>query len=84
MEIIAYTLTGCTHCNNLKELFRRADVQYKEIKLRVDMNVEEFSNLYPSIVSFPYVVIDGNPIGGLVETVKLFVQKGLVSSSRRE
>jgi len=85
MEIVAYTLPWCSHCKHLKELFRRADVIYKEIIVdKENMTVEEFHKLYPSINNFPFVVIDENPVGGLVETVKLFVEKGLVSSSKKD
>lgn len=83
MNIIAYTLTGCVHCSHLKELFKRADVQYTELVVRKDIVVEEFSKQYPNINSFPFVVIDGEVIGGLVDVVKLFVKQGLVSSSKR-
>jgi len=34
----------------------------------------------PDAKTYPYVIIDGEPIGGLVETAKLFIEKGLVSS----
>lgn len=83
MKITAYTLTGCVHCTHLKELFRRANVEYDEVVVKKDMKVEEFHQHYPSINSFPYVVIDNSPVGGLVDVVKLFVQQGLVSSSKR-
>lgn len=82
MEITSYTLTGCPSCNHLKELFKRANVQYEEIVLRVDMSIEDFQQIYPSIGNFPYVIIDGEPVGGLLETVKLFVKEGLVSSKK--
>ena len=83
-NIIAYTLPGCSHCVSLKELFRRAGVEYSECVVKKDMSVEEFHIQYPGIISFPYVVIDQVPVGGLVETVKLFVQKGLVTSSKKQ
>jgi glutaredoxin len=84
MEIIAYTLPGCSHCTNLKELFRRADVDYTEVKVKSDITVDDFQKEYPSIVSFPFVVIDKTPVGGLVETVKLFVSNGLIQSSKKQ
>jgi glutaredoxin 3 len=84
MEIVTYTLPWCNHCKQLKELFRRAEVTYTEVVLHETMTVEEFHNLYPTIDHFPYVVIDNEPVGGLVDTVKLFVDKGLVSSSKKE
>lgn len=84
MEIKAYTLSGCSNCKYLKELFVRANKEYDEIVVREDITVEEFQKKYPGIGSFPYVVIDDTPVGGLVETVKLFVEKGLVSSSKKK
>lgn len=82
MEITSYTLSGCSSCKHLRELFKRANVQYEEIVLSVDMPVEDFQQIYPSVTNFPYVIIDGEPVGGLLETVKLFVKEGLVSSKK--
>lgn len=83
MEIIAYTLPACSHCGHLKELFKRADVEYTEISVTNDMTPEEFNQNYPMIKVFPFVVIDGKGVGGLVEVVKLFLAKGLVSATRK-
>ena len=83
MIIEAYTLPGCSSCGQLKKLFDRASVEYKEVMLRRDMTVDEFSSYFPGVNSFPFVVIDGEKIGGLVETAKLFVSKGLVSSKKQ-
>lgn len=84
MEIIAYTLNGCSSCNKLKELFNRAELEYKEILLPVDISLEDFQQIYPGVSYFPYVVIDGEPVGGLIETAKRFVKEGLVSSKKTE
>ena len=83
MNIEAYTLPGCPSCKHLKELFRRAGVEYQEIMIRKDITKESFVEKYPSVNGFPFVVIDDSPVGGLVETVKLFVKEGLVSSSKK-
>jgi glutaredoxin 3 len=82
MEITAYTLSSCSSCGTLKELFERAEVEYKEKKVHTDISLEQFRQDYPTVAGFPYVVIDGEPIGGLFEVAKLFVQKGLVSSKK--
>ena len=37
---------------------------------------------YAEAKSFPFVVIDGEVVGGLVDTAKYLVQKGLVSSKK--
>jgi glutaredoxin len=82
MEITAYTLPGCSSCVTLKQLFERAKVEYKEQKIRVDISSEQFNQDYPTVTAFPYVVIDGEPIGGLIDVARLFVEKGLVSSKK--
>jgi glutaredoxin len=82
MEIKAYTLSNCSSCHILKELFGRADVEYTEVVVRDNITVEDFKLNYPNVSQFPYVVIDDEPVGGLVEVVKLFVQKGLVTSKK--
>ena len=55
MEIVAYTLTGCSSCNILKELFARAAVEYKEIKVKKDITLDEFTSKYQNVNSFPYL-----------------------------
>lgn len=84
MEINAYTLPGCSSCRTLIELFERANVSYTEIVVKEDIKLEEFRQIYSTVSAFPFVVIDGESVGGLVETVKLFIDKGLVSSSKRK
>lgn len=82
MNIKAYTMKGCSSCKILKELFERAEVEYDNVLLGKDISNEEFKNLYPNVVTFPFVVIDEEEIGGLMETAKLFLEKGLVSSRK--
>ena len=82
MEITAYTLPGCSSCKTLKKLFERAQVQYTEIMVKRDIDAEEFKKSHINVKAFPYVEIDGLPVGGIVDVAKLFVSKGLVSSSK--
>lgn len=82
MEIIAYTTSSCLGCSALKELFEKSLVTFKEIKLGEDITPEDFRLLFPEHNdSMPYVIIDGEKIGGLVEVARLFVSKGLILSN---
>ena len=83
MEIIAYTTPGCFYCDKLKELFQRAQVDSTIITIGTDITREEFKESFPDVQTFPHVIIDGETIGGLVETAKLFLQKDLVSSTKK-
>ena len=63
----------------------RASVEYTEVnwsKLSVKEQVE-LKQKYPSqIRAFPVVLIDDEFVGGLIENAKLFLKKGLVTSSK--
>lgn len=83
MQIKAYTSPGCFYCVQLKELFKRAGVDYEMTEIGVEYTREQFQADYPKATGFPYVIIDGEPVGGLVDTAKIFLQKGLVSSKKK-
>ena len=53
------------------------------ITIGTDITREKFKESFPDVQSFPHVIIDGETIGGLVETAKLFLQKDLVSSTKK-
>lgn len=81
MNIKVYSTPGCFYCTKLKELFERANItDYEE---QVCTSGDEVRADYPEASSFPYVIIDGEVIGGLVETAKFFIEKNLVSSNKK-
>ena len=82
MEIIAYTTPGCFYCEQLKELFKRADVEYELVVVTSDQERQNFREKFPTAVGYPHVLIDGQEYPGLVPVAKLFVEKGLVSSKK--
>ena len=82
MDIQIYTNEGCIWCTRTKELFARANVEYNEIKWQ-DLEVDEQLKLktkYPDVTGFPVVIIDDEFVGGLVDTAKVFLKKGLVTA----
>jgi glutaredoxin len=82
MLVTIYTKPGCKYCKHAKELFERANVEWEEVVCE-GQNLGRLSRDYPDAVSYPYIIVDGEPVGGLVETAKLFLQKGLVSSKKK-
>lgn len=83
MDIKIYTAAGCSYCEQVKELMERAGLEYTAYLVGTDITVEQLKNKYPLAVGYPYVIIDEKPIGGLVDTAKLFIQMGLVSSKTK-
>jgi len=80
MNIKIYTKSGCKYCTQVKELMQRAGFEYEEINCDSKNARMQFYTDCPDAKTYPYVIIDEEPIGGLVETAKLFIEKGLVSS----
>jgi glutaredoxin len=83
MDITIFKTSGCGYCVKIIELMERAQVDYTAVMVGQDITREEFVSKYPEVQGFPHVIIDGHSVGGLVETVKLFVEKGLVSSKKK-
>ncbi len=87
MDIKLYTTTGCGYCIKMKELFARAKIEdYEEIV--VDNNNKklrhELLTKYPMAYGYPFVTIDEEPIGSLVEVAKWMLKEGLVSAKKDE
>ena len=82
MKVEIYTLDGCTYCDQLKELMDRANVSYTSYTVNRDITFPEFFDKFPTVSGYPQVVIDDQHVGGLVETAKIFIEKGLVSSKK--
>ena len=83
MKIVAYTTPGCFYCDQLKELFRRSNVDYELIVIQTEEERDVFRKQFPRANGYPYVLVDDKHVGGLVETAKLFVEQGLVSSPKK-
>jgi glutaredoxin len=81
-EIVIYTMKGCGHCDRIKELLHRAEVSYTEKTLDVDFTREEIMEMFPLLPGYPAMTVGGEYIGGVVESVKYFVEHGLVSSKK--
>ena len=82
MNIKIYSSPGCFYCEQMKELCKRADLDYEYITIDQDITRDDFLKLYPGVISTPHVIIDGEVIGGLVEAAKFFLKEGLISANK--
>jgi len=84
MDIKIFTTNGCGYCSKMKELMERVGLEYKEYRLGRTLTMEEFQSYFPDHTSFPRLVIDEKPIGDLTQAVRYFVERGMISSSRKK
>ena len=68
----------------MKELMERVGLEYKEYRLGRTLTMEEYHKYFPDHSSFPRLVIDEKPIGDLTASVRYFVERGMISSSKKK
>ena len=80
MDITIYTIGGCHYCSQMKELLRRANLDYKKVKVGVDITREEFLEKHPNAIGYPFAIVDGVEYKSLGELAKFLVENKLVKS----
>ena len=73
-------MPGCVWCTRIKEVFVRANLEYEEYTLDKNITPDEYfkSGNHPARSNFPTVVIDGETIGGVTDTVRYLVENKLI------
>jgi len=82
-KIIVYSATGCYYCDQVKELFQRAQLEVEYLTKDTHFTREEFIRKFPDAAGYPQVIIDGENIGGLVETATYLVQNKYIIPERK-
>jgi glutaredoxin 3 len=66
-EITLYTTDPCARCIRAKDLLRLRRLDFVEINLARDPVGRRRLAEFTGFMTFPQIVIDGRPIGGLAE-----------------
>ena len=73
---LIYTKDACPYCDRAKSLFQSKGQEYTEMKIGVDVTREEFMNLFPEVRSVPYIIINGEKVGGFNELTEWYNSNG--------
>lgn len=65
--VTIFTKDNCVYCTNAKTLLASRGVPFNEQKLGEDFTKEFLLEQFPSVRTFPVIVIDGFNIGGFNE-----------------
>ena len=68
-QVTVYTTEPCGYCRVAKALLNKRGVQFEEINLAKDPEGRAELVRVTGMMTFPQVVIDGEPIGGYQELV---------------
>jgi glutaredoxin 3 len=68
-QVTVYTTEPCGYCRVAKALLNKRGVEFEEINLAKDPDGRAELVRLTGMMTFPQVVIDGEPIGGYQELV---------------
>lgn len=77
MNIVIYTKSGCPNCVTAKRLLDSKGIGYGEINLETDAERELFFINHPMARQFPYILIEGQRVGGLAGLQAALKELGL-------
>jgi len=66
-SITVYTTDHCSLCVSAKTLLQRRGIEYDEINLARDPDGRTELSRLTGMITFPQIVIDGEPVGGFTE-----------------
>ncbi len=68
-DVVVYTTDPCSFCVRVKQLLKTRGIEYTEINLARDPAGRAELVERTGMMSFPQVIIGGEPIGGFQETL---------------
>jgi glutaredoxin len=71
-NILVYTKDACPFCDQAKTLLRNKDLRFQEMKIGLDISREEFLDTFPDVRTVPYIIIDGEKVGGYDRLVEYY------------
>lgn len=73
-KVVIYTKDNCPYCVQAKNLFSTKGQKYEEMKIGVDLTREEFISIFPDVRSVPFIIIDGEKVGGYDRLVEYYAR----------
>ena len=67
MSVTVYTTEPCGYCTAAKSLLKKKGIEYEEINLARDADGRAKLAELTGMMTFPQVIIDGEPLGGYQE-----------------
>ena len=63
-NVVIYTKDNCPYCVQAKRLLEEKGKAYTEINIGRDIRRDDFMSLFPNVRTVPFIIIDGDEIGG--------------------
>ena len=66
-RVVVFSTDACTYCEHAKNLLRKRGVPFEDVNLGSDPELQAQLTEVTGMESYPQIVVDGEPLGGLNE-----------------
>jgi glutaredoxin 3 len=66
-RVIVFSTDACTYCVHAKSLLSKRGVPFEDVDLGADPELQAQLTSVTGLETFPQILVDGEPIGGLDE-----------------
>ena len=66
-RVVVFSTDACTYCEHAKNLLRKRGIPFEDVDLGSDPELQAQLTEITSMTSYPQIVVDGEPLGGLNE-----------------
>jgi glutaredoxin 3 len=66
-RVVVFSTDACTYCEHAKNLLRKRGIPFEDVNLGSDPELQAQLTEVTGMESYPQIVVDGEPLGGLNE-----------------
>jgi glutaredoxin 3 len=66
-RVVVFSTDACTYCEHAKNLLRKRGVPFEDVNLGSDPELQAQLTEITGMESYPQIVVNGEPLGGLNE-----------------
>ena len=79
MNFAVYSKPGCPYCEKIKKVLDLTKTSYVVYNLGEHFDKESFYEEFGEGSTFPQVVVDGQKLGGCIDSIKFLKEKKVIN-----
>jgi glutaredoxin 3 len=66
-RVVVFSTDACSYCEHAKNLLRKRGIPFEDVNLGADPELQAQLTEVTGMQTYPQIVVDGEPLGGLNE-----------------
>ena len=80
MNFTVFSKEGCPYCEKIKEVLKLTEINFVVYTLGEQFDKDAFYGEFGEGSTFPQVVVDGNKLGGCIDTIKYLKEQKIIKN----